>query len=61
VAFKLNEVIPWGRSFEVWRRMFFLTRKDRAGRILGCGDGPRHNRPNKFPAEMAWGRGPGEQ
>jgi hypothetical protein len=40
VAFKLNEVIPWGRSFEEWRRMFFLTRKDRAGRILGCGDGP---------------------
>jgi hypothetical protein len=37
---KLGEVIPWGRSFEEYRRMFALTDGDLAGAILGCGDGP---------------------
>jgi hypothetical protein len=37
---KLNEVIPWGRSFEEHTRMFALTDADLAGTILGCGDGP---------------------
>jgi hypothetical protein len=37
---KLNEVIPWGRSFEEHTRMFALTDEDLAGTILGCGDGP---------------------
>jgi hypothetical protein len=37
---KLSEVIPWGRSFDEYRRMFALTRDDLAGRLLGCGDGP---------------------
>ncbi len=36
----LNEVIPWGRSFDEYRRMFALTPDDLAGTILGCGDGP---------------------
>jgi hypothetical protein len=40
VTIKLNEVIPWGRSFEEYQRMFALTDDDLAGRILGCGDGP---------------------
>jgi len=40
VAFKLNEVIPWGRSFDEYLRMFALSDEDLAGRILGCGDGP---------------------
>jgi hypothetical protein len=40
VPIKLNEVIPWGRSFEEYRRMFMLSGTDLAGRILGCGDGP---------------------
>jgi hypothetical protein len=40
VTIKLNEVIPWGRSFEEYRRMFALADEDLAGRILGCGDGP---------------------
>ena len=35
---KLSEVIPWGRSFEEYRRVFALTDEDLAGRILGCGD-----------------------
>jgi hypothetical protein len=37
---KLNEVIPWGRSFEEYQRLFCLAGQDLAGRILGCGDGP---------------------
>jgi hypothetical protein len=37
---QLNEVIPWGRSFDEYRRMFALSDDDLTGRILGCGDGP---------------------
>jgi len=37
---KLSEVIPWGRSFAEYRRMFTLSESDLSGRILGCGDGP---------------------
>jgi hypothetical protein len=37
---ELNEVVPWGRSFEEYRRMFGLSNPDLAGRVLGCGDGP---------------------
>jgi hypothetical protein len=40
MSMALNEVIPWGRSFEEYRRMFALTEDDLAGTILGCGDGP---------------------
>ena len=31
---RLSEVIPWGRSFEEYRRKFALTDEDLAGRIL---------------------------
>jgi hypothetical protein len=37
---QLNEVIPWGRSFDEYSRMFALSGEDLAGSILGCGDGP---------------------
>jgi catechol 2,3-dioxygenase-like lactoylglutathione lyase family enzyme len=37
---KLDDVIPWGRSFDEYQRMFALSDRDLAGRILGCGDGP---------------------
>ena len=40
MAVELNEIIPWGRSFDEYRRMFALSDADLAGRILGCGDGP---------------------
>jgi hypothetical protein len=40
MSMKLNEVIPWGRSFEEYARMFALTGEDLVGTILGCGDGP---------------------
>lgn len=37
---KLDEIIPWGRSFVEYQRMFTLTPKDLKCSILGCGDGP---------------------
>lgn len=40
VAFRLEEIVPWGRSFEEYLAMFALTEQDLAKRILGCGDGP---------------------
>lgn len=38
--FTLSEVVPWGRSYDEYVRMFALTDADLSGRILGCGDGP---------------------
>ncbi len=38
--FTLDHVVPWGRSFDEYRRMFALTSEDLDRRILGCGDGP---------------------
>jgi hypothetical protein len=36
----LDQVVPWGRSFDEYCRMFALTDEDLTRRILGCGDGP---------------------
>src|SRR3982751_6002358 len=38
--FTLDQIVPWGRSFDEYRRMFALSDVDLALRILGCGDGP---------------------
>jgi hypothetical protein len=38
--FMLQQVVPWGRSFEEYRAMFALSDADLQGRVLGCGDGP---------------------
>jgi hypothetical protein len=38
--FTLSSVVPWGRSYDEYVRMFAVSEADRAGRILGCGDGP---------------------
>jgi hypothetical protein len=38
--FALDHVIPWGRSFEEYRRMFALSDADLQRRILDCGAGP---------------------
>jgi len=38
--FTLDHVVPWGRSFDEYRRMFALADADLNVRILGCGDGP---------------------
>lgn len=40
MTIQLNTVVPWGRSFDEYRRMFGLAEENFAGRILGCGDGP---------------------
>ncbi|MGB0664212.1 MAG: SAM-dependent methyltransferase [Pontibacterium sp.] len=37
---ELKQVVPWGRSFAEYQRMFGLTKGDLSKRILGCGDGP---------------------
>jgi hypothetical protein len=47
MAFKYEEVVPWGRSFREYRRMFDLTNDDLHRSILGCADGPAN-----FNAEM---------
>ncbi len=49
--FKYQEAVPWGRSFDEYRRMFDLTDEDLNRKILGCADGPA-----SFNAEMR-GRG----
>jgi SAM-dependent methyltransferase len=38
--FSLDTVVPWGRSFDEYARMFSLSEDDLRGRVLGCGDGP---------------------
>ncbi|MFI4852566.1 MAG: class I SAM-dependent methyltransferase [Gimesia chilikensis] len=40
MAFTLEQVVPWGRSFEEYRAMFDLGEAELSQRILGCGDGP---------------------
>jgi len=47
VAFKYEEAVPWGRSFDEYCRMFDLTTEDLRRKILGCADGPA-----SFNAEM---------
>jgi hypothetical protein len=38
--FTLSDVVPWGRSFDEYRRMFVLSDGDLQTTILGCADGP---------------------
>ena len=40
LAFKLDQIAAWGRSFDEYVRMFSLTDSDLGKRFLGCGDGP---------------------
>ncbi len=40
MSFTYETVVPWGRSFDEYRRMFALSETDLYTRILGCGDGP---------------------
>jgi len=47
MAISLDRVVPWGRSFEEYVRMFDLSPADLQRKILGCGDGPA-----SFNAEM---------
>lgn len=40
MGFSLENVVPWGRSFDEYVEMFRLNEQDLSGKILGCGDGP---------------------
>ncbi len=40
MAFTLEQVVPWGRSYDEYIQMFALSQTDLEKRILGCGDGP---------------------
>lgn len=40
MAFTLDKVVPWGRSFEEYILMFSLSEEDLRKRILDCGAGP---------------------
>ncbi|CAA0107195.1 Uncharacterised protein [BD1-7 clade bacterium] len=37
---KFDDIVPWGRSFDEYIRMFSLSDADLHSAILGCGDGP---------------------
>jgi hypothetical protein len=39
-VFALDQIVPWGRSFEEYCRMFALSSDDLAGRIVDCAGGP---------------------
>lgn len=40
MTFRLDQIVPWGRSFDEYVRMFSLSEADLRNKILGCGDGP---------------------
>lgn len=40
MSFTLEQVVPWGRSLDEYRRMFRLGEPSETGLVLGCGDGP---------------------
>jgi hypothetical protein len=40
MPFSIDQVVPWGRSFQEYQRMFALCEEDFQKPILGCGDGP---------------------
>ena len=40
VRMELKNIVPWGRSFQEYKKMFCLTDQDITKSILGCGDGP---------------------
>lgn len=48
MAVKLNSVVPWGRSFDEYVRMFALSGEDLRRSILDCAAGP-----SSFAAGMA--------
>ena len=38
MAFNYKNIVPWGRNYDEYKKMFDL--KDLKSSILGCGDGP---------------------
>jgi hypothetical protein len=47
MVFQLEKVIPWGRNFDEYIRMFNLTASDLQLKIIDCASGPA-----SFNAEM---------
>ena len=37
---QLDDIVPWGRSYTEYGKMFALNERDLHGRIIGVGDGP---------------------
>ena len=37
---ELENIVPWGRSFNEYQAMFALSAADLQKSMLGCGDGP---------------------
>jgi hypothetical protein len=40
MAFTLKKIVPWGRSFDEYIKMFSLTKDELKLKILSCADGP---------------------
>ncbi|MGA7827989.1 MAG: hypothetical protein WCA04_10030 [Geobacteraceae bacterium] len=40
MSFALNQVVPWGRTYDEYVKMFALSKADLAKRILDCSGGP---------------------
>jgi hypothetical protein len=40
MGFTLDNIVPWGRSYDEYVSMFALSEADLGLRLLGCGDGP---------------------
>jgi hypothetical protein len=40
MAFRYKDVVPWGRNYDEYVRMFDLNEAELTLKILGCGDGP---------------------
>ena len=40
MAFRLDNVVPWGRNIDEYQKMFMLSDSDMKKRIAGFGDGP---------------------
>ncbi len=40
MTFNYKDIVPWGRNFDEYKRMFDLTDSELKRKILGCGDGP---------------------
>jgi hypothetical protein len=40
MAFKYRDIVPWGRNYDEYIRMFDLSVNELKLKLLGCGDGP---------------------
>jgi hypothetical protein len=45
MSFTLSDVVPWGRSYDEYLRMFGLGDAELRPGILGCADGRRASTP----------------